>query len=307
MKPAANSFYGISNRDLALLKDLGRMRYLRTTQIQALHFPSRRVANRRLGTLYHQGYTDRFRLPTLVGQGSSDYIYCLKEQGEEILFTLETYERQETQRPHRNGRPKNFFLMEHHLAINDFWIALEGACRSAGVNVMSFIPEYYGQKTEEGGLRRLITDSAPDLRNPNEKIWFTPDAMFTLERNGKHALFFLEIDRGTEKITSGKYAAFANKITAYQSYFQSRGFRRWGEQFTGFRVLVVTNSEERKQNLVLTSTRLGIQKMLWYTVDEAVQTIGVLNQIWQLPAIQGLLSLYSSRCADEYVQQQIPG
>jgi hypothetical protein len=160
---------------------------------------------------------------------------------------------------------------------------VEKACPAAGLTVARFIPEYYGERTENGGMRRLITDSAPDADKPGQKVWFTPDAMFILDRAGKQALFFLETDRGTEKIASGRYPAFTNKIMAYMNYFRTDGFRRWGEQFKGFRALVVTSSVERQENLLLAAKKVGVQRLMWFTTHAQVTTGTVLTSIWRIP------------------------
>jgi len=275
--------YSVTRRDLGVLEDLARMRYLRTSQVQMLHFPSRRVANRRLEALRSAGYVDRFRLPMIMGQGSADYVYCLTQQGGELLVTLGDLPLEEMRWPQRNSRPKNSFLMEHHLGINDFWIAMESSCKTSGLSLPAFVPEYYGKGTESGGIRRVIADSAPDPEAPGTNLWFTPDAMFILERSEKRSLFFLEVDRGTEKIASRQYAAFADKIRAYLSYHRSKGFRRWGEQFKGFRVLVVTDSNARKANLIASAAQLGAAKLIWFTTSHQVNGQLAVGAVWQVP------------------------
>jgi len=288
---ATSSGYALTQRDLSVLKDLGRMRYLRTSQIQTMHFPSRRVTNRRLEVLYHQDYADRFRVPVVIGEGSADYVYCLTELGEDFLLNRGVLDDEGSARPQRNGRPKNSWLLQHHLGINDFWIALEGACRNSGLRLASFIPEYYGERTEKGGFRRIVSDTAPDLRQPGGKISLIPDAVFVLERAGKQALFFLEIDRGTEKVRSDRYFSFTDKVRAYLSYYKAQGFKRWGQQFKGFRVLVVTNSEERLRSLVSATGQLGVQTLLWFTVESKVRGGNPLSGMWHLPGREGLHGL----------------
>ena len=271
--------HGLMERDIEVLRDLNRMRYLKTTQIERLHFPSRRVANRRLEVLSANEYIDRFRVPALVGQGSGEYVCCLRELGGEVIAARDGNSQQV---PARTGHPKSFMFFEHLLAIHDFGITIQAACVQSGLTLGAFIPEYYGQRSPSGGFRRLIADSAPSPSDPSQALNFIPDAVFSLERSGKRALFFLEIDRGTEKVTSTAYAAFVHKISTYTSYLASGGFKRWGEQYAGFRVLIVTSNEKRLANLIA-SVPAGSANIMWFTTAARISVDSLFADIWRVP------------------------
>lgn len=281
--------YGLMPRDINVLRDLGRMRYLQTGQIERLHFPSRRVANRRLEVLTENAFTDRFRLPMLIGQGSSEFVYCLENKGGELLSALDGGHAN-LQVPQRYGRPKNFPLMEHLLAINDFWITLEAACQTSGLSIATFIPEYYGARSENNGFQRLIADSTPSLDDPAKSLCFVPDAAFLLERNARKALFFLEIDRGTEKVTSTRYAAFQNKAKAYTSYYLHGGFKRWGAELSGFRVLILTTSDQRRKNLLSTAIA-GYEQLMWFSTATDVTIDSLFGAVWHVQGRSGAQAL----------------
>src|SRR5690606_13268302 len=76
------------------------------------------------------------------------------------------------------------------------------ACDKSYVDLLGFIPEYYGARHASGRVTKYIKDVVFDARNPREKISHTPDAVFALVKGGKPALFFLEIDRGTESLSN---------------------------------------------------------------------------------------------------------
>ena len=85
------------------------------------------------------------------------------------------------------------------------------------------------------------------LKDPEQRINFTPDGVFALEKDGNAALFFVEIDRGTE-ILSNPDKGVLKAIYFYYNYFISGKYQRYTEDFKcqpfkGFRVLLVTTTE----------------------------------------------------------------
>jgi len=70
-----------------------------------------------------------------------------------------------------------------------------------------------------------------------------PDAFFGIKATKGRSYFFLEIDMGTES-----NQRFGRKIVAYRQYRKTRKYtERYG--FKSFRVLTVTTSEQRLENL----------------------------------------------------------
>ena len=93
------------------------------------------------------------------------------------------------------------------MAINDFRITLVQACANSPLKLLGFIPEYIGEKTKEGFVKKYIRDKVSEYSH-------TPDAVFALEKDGKPALFFLEIDRGIE-IVSDPEKGFLKCVVFY--------------------------------------------------------------------------------------------
>ena len=97
---------------------------------------------------------------------------------------------------HRSQRsPKDYYFLRHFLAINDFRISLTLACKTSELTLLGFIPEYVGEKTAQGYVKKYLRDKVCDIANARRYISHTPDAAFALEKEGKAALFFVEIDR----------------------------------------------------------------------------------------------------------------
>jgi hypothetical protein len=86
------------------------------------------------------------------------------------------------------------------------------------------------------------------------KINFVPDGVFYIksENQNKSLLFFLEVDMGTESLSSRSMKSnnISSKIKNYRAYFQSERYKRyqkkWNTLFNGFRLLFLTNTAERR-------------------------------------------------------------
>lgn len=96
--------------------------------------------------------------------------------------------------------------------------------------------------------------------------------------------FFLEADRGTMD-----HGRFLTKLKSYWAWYQQGGHQeRWG--IKAFRVLAVTTSEQRKENLRETAREAdeGMKgsSMFWFTTTEEYslsEPVRVLGEIWQTP------------------------
>jgi Replication-relaxation len=186
--------------------------------------------------------------------------------------------------------PKDYYFLKHFLAINDFRILITRACQQSNLNLLGFIPEYIGEKTKEGYVKKYIRDKVSDLApTVNREYSHTPDAVFALEKDGRPALFFLEIDRGSE-VVSDPEKGFLKCIVFYQHYWQEKKWQRYQDdfvkEFKTFRLLVVTTSSERLQNMREAVTRLAfpdssVKRFLWGTVQSWLRVETVFDPIWQ--------------------------
>lgn len=99
--------------------------------------------------------------------------------------------------------------------------------------------------------RLIANDFSPIGRRTIREASFTPDGVFattdTIE--GKTLLFFLEVDCGTETLSSPQrdMKDLRQKILNYQWYFQSLKYKRYERIFKtsslhGFRLLFLTKT-----------------------------------------------------------------
>ena len=177
--------------------------------------------------------------------------------------------------------PKDYYFLRHFIGINDFRILLTTVCKERPVKLLGFIPEYIGEKTKQGYVKKYIRDSVKDYSH-------TPDAVFALEKEGNAALFFLEIDRGVE-VVSDPEKGLLKAIVFYLNYWNSQKWQRYQKdfhrEFKTFRTLVVTTSKERLQHIREAVTGLPFtphhaKRFLWGTIQEQATPDWVFESIW---------------------------
>jgi hypothetical protein len=170
------------------------------------------------------------------------------------------------------------------LGINDFRIQLTQACQESAITLLGFIPEYIGEKTEKGIIKKYLRDQVCDITNSSATLSHTPDGVFALEKNGNGALFFLEIDRGTENIKE-----FFNCVVFYLNYWSGGQFKKYAaefgvSEFKTFRALIIITAQKRLQNMRAATTNYPFPKnqakrFLWGAID--VNKDNMFSPIWQ--------------------------
>jgi hypothetical protein len=269
----------LTERDVAVILDVYKYRYLTATQIEKLHFPSMQMAWRRLHILITLGFLKAF-----TTQNINERIFYLSKQGAEIVAG-ELHVAVEYLTPGKI--PKDYYFLKHFLAINDFRILVTKACQQGDINLLGFIPEYIGEKTREGYVKKYIRDKVSNIST--QEYSHTPDAVFALEKDGKPALFFLEIDRGSE-IVSDPEKGFLKCIVFYLHYWKEKKWIRYNEDFQRgfrtFRLLVVTTSPQRlthmrEQVSAYSFPDTQIKRFLWGTIQSWLRVETVFDPLWQ--------------------------
>lgn len=77
----------IQPRDVAIVHDVGRYKFLTSPQLRELWWPTASVqaADRRLLKIFRAGLLERFRPVAKRGEGSHPWTYCLGEEGHRLL------------------------------------------------------------------------------------------------------------------------------------------------------------------------------------------------------------------------------
>jgi Replication-relaxation len=276
--------YRITGRDEQVVLDVYKYRYLSASQLQNLHFPSERVAYRRLQALTTLRYLSYFTVPNI-----HERVYHLDAKGAELVAGHLEVDVKNLAWHKVFHSPKDYYFLRHFLKLNDFRLQLTAACQN-DVKLLGFIPDYYGTKIE-GSVGKYIRDHVCDIANPTVAISHTPDAVFCLQKaGGNAALFFLEIDRGTESLTNPA-KGFLKAIHFYLNYWVEGKFKRYSEDFNcppfnAFRVLVVTTNDERAQNMrdagsSVSFPKTNIKRFFWVTTEEQLTKETILSPLWQ--------------------------
>jgi hypothetical protein len=143
----------LTSRDIAVILDVYKYRYLSVSQVEALHFPSKRTAWRRLQALTTLGYLKAFTVPHIP-----ERIYYLDKAGAEIVASEMQVTVADLQWYRYLKAPKDYYFLRHFLAINDFRILITSACQDSPIQLLGFIPEYFGEKTRQGNVKKYIRD-----------------------------------------------------------------------------------------------------------------------------------------------------
>ena len=258
----------LTKRDLKIPGLVVEYHLLTTLQIKRLlYFPSLQKTQARLLTLFKAGLVKRFRYPLLLSDGGS---------GEFIYY-------------YRKRKRISLSGVFHTLQLNEIRISFTEACdNSRGIDMTAFIPEYKGFVSGDGSPERFIEDTVGGGEEGKEARKIIPDAVICLENSDKDkkALFFLELDLGTERIASDNDMNYSllSKLKRYEDYFRTRGFERYnswfGKKFRGFRALLVMDSQRRIQRLRAELKKRGIVGFIWFAEKSSLNGNTVFQNIW---------------------------
>jgi hypothetical protein len=221
----ASPKFRITETDLKILKELADYRFLDTKQISVLHPElSERETRRRLQFLFQAGFLARPNQQFSYFKPSGYIIYTLDKKGAELLFPGN---REKLNQVKRNKNLKPIFLL-HDLMVSNFRLVLTLALK--------------GRK-ESKLVRWREENLQSSVFSLGEKLPISPDAFFTIEDKDDLLHFFLEADRSTMSLER-----FLKKMKAYWQWWLEEGHKKkFG--ISVFRVLTITISEERKENL----------------------------------------------------------
>jgi len=112
-----------------------------------------------------------------------------------------------------------------------------------------------------------------------------------LERAGQSALFFLELDRGTEVLSSSAHGV-GKIVRFYLRYLTTGGYQRYradfgsAAYFRGFRALIVTTSPQRLENIRQRCGRIAFdppaaKRFIWLASEELRRDGDPLTYPWR--------------------------
>jgi len=256
-------------RDLEIMQEIAIHRFLDTKQIMALFPGVKTNLSRRLQYLFHHGFLDRpIQQQAVYFKPRNHIIYALGNKGADYIFSEAPELRGRVNWQTRNRDAKSLHLM-HGLMISDFYTALRCAfCENSSIKLLSWLQQ------------EIIKDYA---KVDGKSVAVNPDAFFIINKDRSNP-FFLEADRST--MTDER---FFKKVAAYWQWWKAKGHER-KFKIKSFRVLTITKSEARKENLRKITKQAdaggrGSEMFLFaceknYNLDEPAS---ILGPIWQSP------------------------
>ena len=228
-----------------------------------------------------------FRVPA-----TPDRIACLARRGAEAVAEHLAVPIAETGWDARREHPKDYLFLRHFLGASDFRITLTVACNNhTEIRLAGFIPEHIVEAAAGGTIKKHIRDVTTDVSNPRAKIAHTPDGVFALERSGIGALFFLEVDRGTE-VLSNPDRGLLKTVRYYLSSLVAGNYQRYQSEFglarpfRGFRALFIVSSPDRLQNIreicgTIAFSPEHAKRFVWLTTEDGLTDSALLSREWR--------------------------
>lgn len=273
--PARPTTARLTRRDLAIIRDVARFKFLTSRHAQARHFAGTNDNNaaNRLSKLFAAGFLSRVYFhPKVSGKEKAHptgVFYFSKKNQERFRQALEEsgqasfFDEFSRDLPSYNKSEKysQLYLL-HELGITDFFFQLERETEASPDWRIAFWERTSPFSKEIGEtLHGYAPD--PETDTPTGKLNFNPDAFFALKHqpSGAHYFYFLELDNNTATA-----AKFRHKLYGYMAYQQQRRFaallKRYNDKYllglreterAGFRVATVTPHRKRRDDLFLDS------------------------------------------------------
>jgi hypothetical protein len=201
---------GLRQRDLAIVRDVWRYRFLTTNQLRELWWPGKslQATRRRLVKLLRAGYLERFRPHS--PRGSYEWTYFLSARGHQLLRQLGVVD------PGARFKPRDIFdygRAVHDIQLNAWVLAYR---QLLGQQLLDWHGERHITAPREARQAQLRLDdhwSIEGLRDPHPRA-VVPDATLEIADNARDEtrLFLLEFDRTSR--TDKNY----DKFRRYDAY-----------------------------------------------------------------------------------------
>ena len=234
-----------------------RYRYLTVRQFASIANVKEKTASEALLRLERGKFLDHFGNVGIRGYGKTPKVYYLKRRGYDFLvgesgIPDELIGAFKDTKVNSKWSPQ----MYHRMATLDALIALEVAVQKRPhIEVVETFIEYRMQKLGTQWQAETTDYVTPEKKSESRIV---PDAGFIVENveSNRRALFLIEMDMGTERITSklphGKRFSIHHKMIQYDRYLTGNRYKEkykeWGE-FTFFTLLFITTTVVRRDNM----------------------------------------------------------
>lgn len=232
-------------------------------QLQRMFFTGESQTKQRLKLLYQHKYLNRpnkeqrRRLPQMI--------YWLDKRGAEFVASLNGNALREF--PWR--KQPRWFQAEHDLAVNDFRLDMEDACKDdPDIHLETWTPE-----SEFWAYPDKVSYTYQDRKQTRN---IRPDGYFMLATQKHYIRYLLEIDRSTED----NPRFFREKILPGLAYIKTENYeQRFGHR--SGRWLVVTTGERRLKNMIRQAKSANAKGLFYFTTYGQITPETILRgPIW---------------------------
>jgi hypothetical protein len=278
----------ITDRHVAHLQNLSRLRLCSAAQLAALDGGSSQKVERALLGLWENGYIDRPESQVASRRkekGSRPLIYGLSRKGASYLRRHGF----EVTRPLLDGIDKHksagWRFIEHSVGISEFFVQLEISIRGREDVRILERAEIFADAPKP--VRRVRLDARIPIGGTPRRCTVIPDGFFGLRFNteSEESYFMYEKDRGEMPVTRfrNQYGTYiAKKLHVYlEASRQRKHVDELG--IPNFRVLIETTTPERVEQMIEALEELtgGRGSNIFLLIDEATLAgSDPLNAVW---------------------------
>ena len=278
--------FRLRERDCKALECLADYRILTVPQLAAFFRKNKQTIRRRFNVLEKEGFIEVIKRDFGRARGRPENLLGLTERGIDVLREKNLVGGDV---PYENIGPVSHRLIDHQLLLNWFRIHLNEIDKVEPRPTPRFWAYNSPFVPREPNGRIITTDYSPIGHRTVREVKFTPDAVFIMTNaaRDKSLLFFLEVDCGTETLSSPQrdMSDIRQKILNYQWYFQSLKYKRYEgifkvPHFHGFRVLFLAKTIGRLAALCKLTQEMQPSEFICLTVQERLFADGVFAKIW---------------------------
>ena len=260
--------FQLTERDVKIVRLVARHRFLHSQHIWRLVGGSAKNINNRLKMLFEHGVLDRppIQFDTYrLGGGTSPLVYALADKGAQLLLgSSEGTDGKRISWAHKNNSARRPFL-QHTLATADFSVALQLSVSARDdVELIDGDELISGFPTKTQARNKPYRLNVPVIYHGGRiDIGVEPDYAFSLylTEARRRAFFLVEIDCGTMPVARRdlRQSSIMRKLLAYQTMWKSKTHSvHFG--WRNFRVLFVTTSHERAENMMACANAQALTK-----------------------------------------------
>jgi hypothetical protein len=247
----------LSERDLAIVKQVGELRLMSARQLQAIHFPDAEHDNEQAATRARQRVLARLtrerlliRLERRIGgvrAGSAGFVLALGPIGQRVLAL---------DGPRRRSYEPSYHFVDHTLAIAQLVVNASVAARRGLLDLLDAQaePRCWRQFSGPGGW-----------------CWLRPDVFLALGSGEYELRWFIEVDRNSESLP-----VVVRKCRLYADYYQS-GKEQAAHGGVFPRVCWVVPDEERAERVRGAIGRDGTLPKRLFVVATSAQALDALR------------------------------